>query len=60
MSHNKMNNNHRDYNLQHCHSVSKLGKIFSRSARYVGEQKDGLIARTVRATGEFVKTACNR
>ena len=55
-----MSHNNRDYNLQHCHSVSNLGKIFSRFARYVGRRKDGSIARTVRATGEFVKTACNR
>ena len=54
------NRYHRDHNLQHCHSVFKVGKIFTWPARYVGEQKDGLIARTVRATGEFVKTACNR
>ena len=55
-----MSHNSRDYNLQHRHSILMLGKIFSRFARYVEKRKDGSIARTVHATGECVKTACNR
>ncbi len=54
------NRYHRDHNLQHCHSVFKVGKIFTWPARCVGEQKDGSIARTAHVTGECVKTACNR